>query len=940
MLRLLIALAPLILSPSPPGEKVFLQALREGVFLQAREEGPSPEEAFREARRLALVPGAPSGWIVLVKRYVRLAGEKGPCLGAAWKEYDLLVRSLGGKEGGGKADLSARAERVVARAERLEDPVLRAEAANLAGVLCTDTFRFDRARAFYFRALEAARTWDLALLEAAVLVNLARQALFLADYRKALEYLDRLPGRPAGEDPYLGALAEHHRAAALAGLGRTGECLEALERSRELFRRAGRLENAFDAAAERIRLLFQAGRRRSAVAEAEKLLSSPLARKEMGTRVAAASLLVSLLGSTGGAWEERLAELARRAGEAGKLEYKFGFLLSLLQAARRRKDLSRASRILLDVEETARRIGGVWALRRAELARARLLKKTGDLEAAKRIFEGLARPGKKGVPVSIRSPALAGLGSLALREGKPERAARFYLEAAGLEGGGKDPFRRANLLAKAAGCFFAAGKGREGMKFALEALEMLPRARRSKGRWDLGLRVLGRKAPVFDDLIEGILEGKAGDSRRSFAFSLAERLKAGGLYDRILALERRKSSGPRPFHLLAALEEGIRIRKEAGSPREAVLALERRRAELLRVYSLPEPGGEGPPEPVGLEELRQALPPSMVVLFFHTGRRVSALWAVRREGIRFRLLPGRRELLARLDGFRRAVSSLPGYGSWRVLRREGRRAAELLLGGSAAFLRGGDTAVVIPGPGLEDFPFSALVRPSGKGPSGPEGIRYLGPDEGVSFLFLPSASLLVHFLRSPPMGNGGGAILVEADHPSPLPWLRAELKSVEKALEGRKVFLLKGRDALRVLGTVGRKAGILHLGGHAWIGEDGKSPFLRIAGEEISPARILAWGLGPKLVNLAACRTALGRSLPLEGRAGFARAFLACGSRRILVSAWEVQDEGAARFNSVFYRNLGRGAGRALLEARRALRRDPVFRSPFFWASFQLIGAP
>ncbi|HHI68485.1 MAG TPA: CHAT domain-containing protein, partial [Planctomycetes bacterium] len=463
--------------------------------------------------------------------------------------------------------------------------------------------------------------------------------------------------------------------------------------------------------------------------------------------------------------------------------------------------------------------------------------------------------------------------------------------------------------------------------------------RRSSG-WTFGLRVLGGKAKVFDTLLEGTLEGSGRDPARAFAFSLAERLKAGGLYDRILLLEGRKKKGSRPFHLLAALEERIRILEEAGASEKSLRPLKAKRAELLQVCSLPEPGAGELPGRVTLEDLERSLPPSMAVLFFHVGERFSALWVVRRGAARFRRLPGKKALLERLSPFLRAATSLPGYGSWRVSWREGRRALEFLLGGAAAFLEKGGRVAVVPGSGLEDFPFEALVAGPPTPPEDPGGIRFLGPDLGITFTRIPSASLLVHFLSKKKKRGAGKILLVEADHGEDLSFLREELDSIQAAPAGREVIRLRGKRAFLRLRECGRDAALLHLAGHARPGGEDDPPRLTLGGERLSPLDILSWGLGPDFVNLSACRTSLGRPLPLEGRQGFARAFLACGTRLVLSSAWEIQDRAAARFNRVFYANLGKGFSRAFLEAQRNLRKDPAFGAPFYWAPFQLTGTP
>ncbi len=939
MFRVLIPVL-LLLPPSGgrSGEKTFLDVIGKGL---ARVAAGKPGEAavfFGKAREEALRSGAPGPRLSLLGLYATLSKPEAGKRLAAWKKLDALGRSY--REGKGKLPevLS-----LLEEARRARDPVLRIKAANLAGVIATDRCQFERGARLYEEALEEAERFHLGGLAAAVQANRGRQALARGDYKGALEILEPvLPSLEEESDPFLAALLHHHLAASLVEMGKDRDALEHLARSEDLFRRAGRPGRAFLTAVEKVRLLFGAGKRSEAAAEMEKLLASPLARRDKKSRLALASLLVSSL-APGGAGSDRFLEsLARAAGRVGLPEYELGFLLCRVQGARRSGNFRKAEKLLQEAGRSAGRIGSAWASCRVLLARARLAKAEGKGEEARRAFLALAGEEGGKVPPLLRALALAGLGRMAAREGKNGEAAEYFRKAAEIEGGKGEVFRQANLLALAAGRLFAAGRDREGKALALRALDLLPRARRRSPNWGSGLSILGKKAGVFELLLAGVLEGKGGDPNRSFAFSLAEKLKAGGLYDRILKLERTGGSGPRPLHMLAILERRIRTLKEARSAPGLLRRLEARKAEILCLGNLPEPGDEGAPRAVSLEELRRSIPPGLTVLFFHVGSGRSGLWLVRKEKVLFRKLPGKRALSRKTERFRVALSSLPGFGWWRVVWREGRKALDFLLGDLARAIPPGSRVVLVPGAGLEDFPFPALVTGPGSLPAGPGEIRFLGPDSRISFTRIPSATLLVHFLRKKREKGGGKALLVEGDGGSRLPGVRRELAAVRTILGRERTLLAGGREAFSLLERGGRSWSILHLAGHAEQAGDSGAPRLFLGGTALTPEKILGWGLGPAFVNLSACRTGMGHALPLEGRAGFARSFLASGTRRVLLSAWDLQDEAAVLFNRAFYEALARGASipRALCSARRILRQDSRFEAPFFWAPYQLFGSP
>ena len=81
--------------------------------------------------------------------------------------------------------------------------------------------------------------------------------------------------------------------------------------------------------------------------------------------------------------------------------------------------------------------------------------------------------------------------------------------------------------------------------------------------------------------------------------------------------------------------------------------------------------------------------------------------------------------------------------------------------------------------------------------------------------------------------------------------------------------------------------------------------------------------LAPRLplVVLAACWSGGGDYVDAEGLQGLARAFLASGTRNLIVTQWPVEDSAAAAFGIAFHRELAAGASpsRAAAMARAEL---------------------
>jgi CHAT domain-containing protein len=138
------------------------------------------------------------------------------------------------------------------------------------------------------------------------------------------------------------------------------------------------------------------------------------------------------------------------------------------------------------------------------------------------------------------------------------------------------------------------------------------------------------------------------------------------------------------------------------------------------------------------------------------------------------------------------------------------------------------------------------------------------------------------------------------------------------------------------------------------------------------------WKLDARLVTLSACQSGLGPYRGGEGYVGFAQALLLAGSRGVVLSQWQVDDNATALLMTRFYQNLlGKRPGlekplakaEALTEAKawlRGLKEDEVeqylaelprgtprarpttrpagavhpYGHPYYWAAFILIGDP
>jgi CHAT domain-containing protein/tetratricopeptide (TPR) repeat protein len=106
-------------------------------------------------------------------------------------------------------------------------------------------------------------------------------------------------------------------------------------------------------------------------------------------------------------------------------------------------------------------------------------------------------------------------------------------------------------------------------------------------------------------------------------------------------------------------------------------------------------------------------------------------------------------------------------------------------------------------------------------------------------------------------------------------------------------------------------------------------------------ADIYELNLRADLVVLSACQSALGREVRGEGMMGMTRGFFYAGAERVLVSLWNVNDRVTVELMRRFYRGIlaeRLSPAAALRAAQDAIRRQKRWRAPYYWAGFTLRG--
>ena len=203
---------------------------------------------------------------------------------------------------------------------------------------------------------------------------------------------------------------------------------------------------------------------------------------------------------------------------------------------------------------------------------------------------------------------------------------------------------------------------------------------------------------------------------------------------------------------------------------------------------------------------------------------------------------------------------------------------------------------------------------------------------------------------NPPTGNN---LLRDSVYIGRLAATQREGEEIMRMLPGTEAKLVSGFDANHTFVSSPELSQyrVIHLATHGIINaehpelsavilslvdRDGRSEdgFLRLH-------EIYNLSLHADLVVLSACQTGLGKDFKGEGLVGLTRGFMYAGSKSVVATLWKVDDEATTELMKHFYEGLFREdltPAAALRQAKIAIWKERRWRSPFFWAAFELHG--
>jgi CHAT domain-containing protein/Tfp pilus assembly protein PilF len=343
------------------------------------------------------------------------------------------------------------------------------------------------------------------------------------------------------------------------------------------------------------------------------------------------------------------------------------------------------------------------------------------------------------------------------------------------------------------------------------------------------------------------------------------------------------------------------------------------------------------------------------LLFYWLGEKQSYLWAITPAKAAFFSLPPQAEIAARVQRYRNAL--LDAQNPLQSGNADGRELYRLLVAPAAELIRPNRPVMILADGALNQLNFETLLVPgpspqpdSSAGQGSSPDLHYWIDD--ATLLSAPSLAMLA---AAKPASNGTRSLLLLGNPVSPsedfpdLPLFGFEMKTVQKHFDPRNVAVFTGPQATPAayLSSNPGRYSYIHFVSHAVSSRTDpldSAIILSNAGSsgdtyKLYARDIMRRPIDARLVTIAACSASGTRAYAGEGLVGLSWAFLRAGAQSVIGALWEVSDDSSPRLMNALYQGLedGQTPAVALRGAKLTmLHGEARFRTPFFWAPFQM----
>ena len=334
-------------------------------------------------------------------------------------------------------------------------------------------------------------------------------------------------------------------------------------------------------------------------------------------------------------------------------------------------------------------------------------------------------------------------------------------------------------------------------------------------------------------------------------------------------------------------------------------------------------------DPLVLPDIQAALPSDTAVIQYFLTDTEMFIFVVTQTDFRLHSVPVNkseldRQILTYLRTLRRASPELA------ALTSQSQKLHSVLIDPILADIAQSSTLILIPSGRLNTLPFASLLTESGE----PLVERH-------HIVSLAKPTDFMKIAGSQPKQVAG--IVAFANATLDLPAAQKEGEEIKKIYPDSKLFIggQANRDNLLKFAP---GADILHLATHGLSDPvDSLNNYLALSENgKLTQEEIFNLELGEtSLVTLSACNTALSDTTEYEFVASIAEAFWLAGARSVVASVWAVDDQSTELLMTEFYRGIKQerlSKAEALQRAQLAVRANPRYAHPYYWAGFMLFG--
>jgi CHAT domain-containing protein len=621
-------------------------------------------------------------------------------------------------------------------------------------------------------------------------------------------------------------------------------------------------------------------------------------------------------------WSRLAYRAGTEQGDENQIQCAFGNLGS---AYLNLGDTEGASEMFEKAEKTATKIGNVRDQLFWQTNAGYVYMEDDNFKAAHEAYEH-ALPLAQAID-SKRQIAyvLASLGVAAIRSGDANAAEEYAGRAMAMataSGNGPDRLDALAIQMQAAALRGDASRAEQ----LLHEIETAPEAEATT-KWT--------SEDALARLYEARNENAAAEKEFKVALATFESARAGIQHD--------ASQLPFAANATRIYDHYIHFLVSQGRIDEALLVADQSRARTM-AQGL-EAGGKPAAQLPRVDAKAVARKASATLLFYWLGEKQSYLWAVTPEKTVLYALPPQTEIKPRLERYRKSL--LEFEDPLETKDENGQALYQTLVAPAAEQLRSGRPVMILADGALSQLNFEALIAPSSSSNSAP---HYWIEDATV--VSAPSLSMLA---TAKPAQGANGRLLLMGDAVSPsadfpdLRWASLEMSKIESHFSAPKEVVYTRAQATpeAYLKSDPGTFAYIHFVSHGTASRTDPLDSAIIlsrpnAGEDsykLYARDIIQHQIDARLVTISACNGSGIRSYAGEGLVGLSWAFLRAGAHNAIGALWEASDESTPRLMGEMYEGIaaGKAPGDALRTAKLSLLHSRgKFRSPFYWAPFEL----